>query len=235
VADRGTELVERLRRLVTNLTDNGQPIPGEHALADHLGSSRPAVREAIVALEREGLLRRHHGRGIAVNPIATDLPFRFDQQHDFEDVLHTLGYTSRVEVLEAEWTTIDEATAERLRSPPGAPAYRTIKRWFADDDVAMVAIDTVIAPESRTDVNAADSLFDLVEQLSGDVVDWEVAWPTAENLSRPHARRFELNAGRAVLVLDIIGVGRQGHVRYHARELHRPNLVPAALVRSVRR
>jgi DNA-binding GntR family transcriptional regulator len=234
VVDRGVELVDRLRRHVTALTRNGQPVPGEHAIAERFGSSRPAVREALVALEREGLLRRHRGSGIAVNPLAAELVCRFDQQHDFVEVLRQLGYVPQVEVIEADWTSIDAATAERLRAPVGSPAFRTVKRWLADDLVAMVATDTILVAEHPSEPVAEHSLFDLVEELTCDVVEWEVAWPSAENLCGLDAERFALPAGHAVLVLDLVGVGRQGDVRYHARELHRPGLVPAAMVRSVR-
>lgn len=42
----------------------GQQLPSQRQLAEHLGVSRPTVREALVALETMGLVRIRPGRGI---------------------------------------------------------------------------------------------------------------------------------------------------------------------------
>lgn len=229
-----SDLVERLRRHVIELAVTGQTLRGEYALAEWFGTSRPAVREAIVALEREGLVRRHRGSGTTINPMAADLVHRFDRQVDFAETLTRAGYVAQVELLESGWIGLDPETAARLKVGEGTAAFRTVKRWTADGTVAMVATDVVAYPgDDRPPVDPHDSLFTLVARLTGDVVDWEIAWPSARNLDRRHARWFGLRAGHAVLALDLVGVGRQGVARYHATELHRPGIVNSALVRPV--
>lgn len=61
------QIAEQLRQLI----DNGEyPIggrlPSERELADSLGVSRPSIREALIALEVEGLVRINVGSGIYV-------------------------------------------------------------------------------------------------------------------------------------------------------------------------
>jgi DNA-binding FadR family transcriptional regulator len=61
------QIAEQLRKLI----DNGEypvggRLPSERELADSLGVSRPSVREALIALEVEGLVRINVGSGIYV-------------------------------------------------------------------------------------------------------------------------------------------------------------------------
>ena len=44
----------------------GDKIPTEHALCDQFGVSRETVREALAGLEKDGVIRRHQGRGTFV-------------------------------------------------------------------------------------------------------------------------------------------------------------------------
>lgn len=62
---------ERVRSLLMDGLRNGQLVAGskmptERALVDQLGAPRTAVRSALAALEREGSITRHVGRGTFV-------------------------------------------------------------------------------------------------------------------------------------------------------------------------
>jgi len=193
-----------------------------------------------VALERDGLVRRRHGAGTFINPVAASLRHRFDKQVDYIATLERAGYTARMEVLEAGWIPLDSGLATHLELPRGAMAYRTVKRWFADDTIAMLATDTIPFEADRRDgserpltVDPHRSLFELVHDLTGDVVDWEMAYPGAATLRRDDARRMGSRVGAATMVLELVGIGRKGRPRYHALELHRPDVVRYGLVRVV--
>jgi GntR family transcriptional repressor for pyruvate dehydrogenase complex len=61
------QIAEKLRELITraDFAPNGR-LPPERALAETLGVSRPSVREALVALELEGLVEIRMGSGVYV-------------------------------------------------------------------------------------------------------------------------------------------------------------------------
>jgi len=65
-------LVDRLRLAIVH----GELTPGQRLveadLAERFGSSRGAVREAIVLLENEGLIARQRNRGASVRPVSLD-------------------------------------------------------------------------------------------------------------------------------------------------------------------
>jgi DNA-binding FadR family transcriptional regulator len=61
------QIAEQLRGLIENGEyPVGGRLPSERELADSLGVSRPSVREALIALEVEGLVRINVGSGIYV-------------------------------------------------------------------------------------------------------------------------------------------------------------------------
>src|SRR6266487_1707825 len=80
-------LDDRLRRLWRSAVDSGEPFPGEPALALRLGASRPALREALIRLEHEGLIGKRKGAETTVNRAAIEIPARFDQQIEKADLI----------------------------------------------------------------------------------------------------------------------------------------------------
>src|SRR6478735_7052910 len=73
----GRVLVEQsLRQLVTQGADSGTLVPGsklptERDLVERLSAPRSAVRRALEALEHEGLITRHVGRGTFLTDAVT--------------------------------------------------------------------------------------------------------------------------------------------------------------------
>ncbi len=163
-------LVERLRAVTLRAGRLGEPLPGEPTLARDLGVSRPSVREALVRLEAEGLIRRRKGADTVVNPGALEMLARFDQQVEFADLLRHAGFEPTVELLESATVLLAERDAKALGQPAGGPALRTVKRWRADGAPVMVAVDVVPAPDGDGDrldgLDPHAGLFDLVRALT---------------------------------------------------------------------
>lgn len=70
--EQGRPKYERLREYIVNQIESGQlkagmALPSEHRLADVLQIARSTVRQAMASLERDGLVRRVHGRGTYVH------------------------------------------------------------------------------------------------------------------------------------------------------------------------
>jgi GntR family transcriptional regulator len=231
-------LVERLRAVALRAVRRGEALPGEPTLAQHLGVSRPSVREGLVRLEAEGFIRRRKGAGTVVNPGAVEMLARFDQQVEFADLLRQAGFEPTVELLEAATVALADRDAKALDRPAGTPSLRTVKRWRADGTPVMVAVDVVPSPDGDGNRLAAldpeSGLFELVRALTGEVVEWELAWPGAEPLRGPVRRWLDSSSGGAVLTLDLVGVSRRGARVYHALEYHVPGAVPSGFIRSVR-
>lgn len=229
-------LADRIRRIWLDVAHNGTAFPGEPTLARQLQASRPAVREALVRLQAEGLIHKQQGAETAVNRAAVEITARLDQQLDNEEIITAMGHRASMEVLEAESVELEQGDAAALEVPVGSRALRVAKRWRADDVPVVVAINLVPLLEGREPRRAdvGQTLFSLVERLGHERAEWELAWPSATNLSPPIAGWLEQPQGQAALTLEMIGVSRPGRRVYLAREFHVPDAFRYGLVRSVR-
>jgi DNA-binding FadR family transcriptional regulator len=75
----------------------GTRLPAERELAESLGVSRPSVREALIALEVEGLIRIDVGSGISVIGRSTQSSIRLDEGNPPEGPFETLRAREIVE------------------------------------------------------------------------------------------------------------------------------------------
>jgi DNA-binding GntR family transcriptional regulator len=228
-------LADRIRRIWQDVASSGTAFPGEPKLARHLRVGRPAVREALVRLEAEGLIHKRQGAETAVNRAAVEIAARLDQQTDNEQIIKAMGHEATMNVLEAGVVALEEADAKALEVPVGTPALRVAKRWRADGVPVVLAINLVPIPGGHlpAGLDEGQSLFRLVEKLGHKTVEWELAWLSAKNLEPPISGWLEQPVGQAALTLEMVGVSRNGDRVYRASEFHVPNAFRYGLIRSV--
>jgi GntR family transcriptional regulator len=231
-----TGLAERIRRIWLDAARSGSAFPGEPALARQLRVSRPAVREALVRLEAEGLIRKRQGAGTAVNRAAVEIAARLEQQVDNEEIIKATGRAPSMDVLQADVISLSGDDAQALDVAGGTQALRVAKRWSADGVPVVLAINVVPLPAGRVPdgLDLGQSLFRLIEKLGHEKVEWELAWPGATNLAPPVSGWLDQPAGQAALTLEMVGVSRAAHRAYRATEFHVPTAFRYGLIRSVR-
>jgi len=229
-------LDDRIRRIWLDAARGGTAFPGEPTLARQLQAGRPAVREALVRLEAEGLIHKRQGAETMINRAAVEIAARLDQQMDNEDIIKAMGRVATMDVLEAEVVWLEGEDAAALEVAAGMRALRVAKRWLADGVPVVLAINLIPLLDDRSpvDLDAGESLFRLIERLGHQTVDWELAWPGATNLEPPISGWLEQEPGQAALTLRMVGVSRAGHRAYLANEFHVPQAFRYGLIRSVR-
>jgi DNA-binding FadR family transcriptional regulator len=115
------QIADQIRTLIgRGQVARGARLPAERDLARQLGVSRPSLREAIIALEVEGLLDVRVGSGIYVSPA---------NGHDRAAELD--GASGPFEVIRARWMIEGECAA--LAAKNGTPAQlRAIRKAHAE-------------------------------------------------------------------------------------------------------
>ncbi len=221
-------------RFVRDAAASGSTLPGEVEMAERLGSTRKQVRDVLASLEQQGMVLRRQGAATEVDPVATRMSVRFEDQLEYSVLLRQLGYESSVEVLETSDLQMPKEIAGLLMTEAGRPAARIVKRWRADGAVAMLAFGTVPLPFPRGEIDLGDSIYTAIKQVWNEAIAWEVATPSAEVLSESDAVLFEHPVGTPVLTLDIVGIGLSGRRLFHARELHDPKTVSYSMMRTMR-
>jgi GntR family transcriptional regulator len=229
-------VVEQLRSLVIDVGKRGLALPGEPALARRLGVGRATLRDALTRLETEGLILRRKGADTVVNPAAFGLAARIDLQADFAEILRDCGFEAEMVLLESERTGLSKGAAAALEIEAGAPALRTLKRWHADGQPVMAAVDWIpLGDNGAGTPDPSRPVFQLAAELGGEDIAWEVAWPGAVAVRGQIAKTLQLRSGSAVWTLERVGIGLSGRRSFFAFEYHVPSIVQYGFIRSLRR
>jgi len=115
------QIADQIRTLIGNgEVARGARLPAERDLARQLGVSRPSLREALIALEVEGLLDVRVGSGIYVT-----------QAEGRGRAVEIDGASGPFEVIRARWMIESECAALAARNGTAAQ-LRAIKKAHAD-------------------------------------------------------------------------------------------------------
>jgi GntR family transcriptional regulator len=138
----------RLRHLVTDGTHRpGERLGGERDLAASLGVSRETLRQALTALEREGVVLRVRGRGggtfVAPRKVERDLT----RIVGVPELLRTQGFTAGSQVVSAALEPADETVAKALELEPGDPVARIVRLRLADG--GPISLENACFPARR--------------------------------------------------------------------------------------
>lgn len=161
---RYVEIQDELRRLVAARTP-GDRLPSDTELCAQFGVSRMTARQAVAALEVDGLVRRMRGSGTFVEERAVHR--RLSALTGFSEEMRdrSLRPSSRILDQGARRATKDEACD--LDLSPGAGVVFVSRLRLADD--LPVAIEHVVLPASLAAVLEFDlengSLHDALDQL----------------------------------------------------------------------
>src|SRR5262245_58112599 len=174
----------------------GDVIPPELEIARSHGISRHTVRQAIVELAREGLLRRERGRGTFVTP--TPIVRSLGSFSSFAHEMKERGLPFHTRVLHREVRPATPIVASRLDLPVGAPVIEMELLRLVDE--APVSLDFSVTPQARF-----PSLLtaDLTRQALYDVM--ALAHGVAVTLGREELRPVVLDRRQASLLAVVPG------------------------------
>lgn len=164
------------RRISEGIYASGQQIPAERVLAEEYGLARNTLRQALKALEEEGVLVRHVGKGTFVNPEAgrqSEGPIARMRQASPEDVMEArlmieprAASLAAVRASESDLEAIDTA----LRHSINATGTAQFEHWDAVLHLAIfdAAKNSLLAEYCRTinDVRSQPGWYQLKKQAS---------------------------------------------------------------------
>ncbi len=125
---RPQQVAERIKRYIAeNHLQPGDPLPSEVQLAQQLGVSRNAVREASKSLESIGLVEVRHGsglfvRGFSLEPLLDNLAYGMHELRDLANllevrrVLETALIGRAIETATPDWIDDLEAILARMET-----------------------------------------------------------------------------------------------------------------------
>jgi len=182
----------------------GDQLPSEAQLAGQLGISRTTLREAMHLLVEEGVIVRRQGIGTFI-ATAPHLESGLERLESVLALAARQGMETKVEALSVESIEADRALAERLRIDLGAPLTR-IRRTVLVKDRPVAYMEDLV-PTHRLalqdlDDTFAGSVLDLLRRQNNLCVQEALADITAICADSSLARRLQVSAGAALLLLE---------------------------------
>ncbi|MCL6554007.1 MAG: GntR family transcriptional regulator [Firmicutes bacterium] len=211
------QLYRRLRHeILAGRFAGADRLPSEAALARTFAVSRMTLREALRALEEEGLLVRRHGIG---SFITREVTAGLERLESFTETIRRAGRQARDRVLAIRPVPLSVPDASALGRAPGSPGVLVESLRYADGlpviyCADLLPLDVVGTAEAVQQRRERESLQDFLERDVGVVLRRAVLALRAVGAPAAVARHLGVARGRPVLLLRGTAVDVAGRTVY---------------------
>ncbi len=180
----------------------GDPIPTESELIASYGVSRTTVRQAVLALARDGLVYRKRGKGSFV--CQPKIVQQLVTLRSFSEEIAILGFKPGTRLIRQGRVSAAQAVAQALRVPPGESVLEVVRLRLADEKELSVN-RSYFAGRYAAILEGEDlgepSLYEVIEKAIGKIVRaTEVI--SASSATQEDARLLKLRPGAPLLRLE---------------------------------
>ena len=172
-----TELMKMLKK--GDFKNN--KLPPEDKLSEMLGISRSTIREALVTLDREGIITKKQGIGNLIHKSTLEVKMRIDLIQDFIKLLENGGYKASVKRINSGW--IDNVPQFDIKIPPIKDKKYFLSEflYLADNQPAILATNSF--PESALNIslqnegipfNSFKGFFNLLSKYTNEEVSHSI-------------------------------------------------------------
>lgn len=125
-----------LEMLQTNKI-NGNKLPTEDELTKQLQVSLATLREALLELNKEGIISKRHGLGSFIHKSTLETKMRIDRFKDFSDLLQDGGYIPSSTYFGSHLDEPDLPTTKDLKITNNGKVFVCERIYFADGKAAI--------------------------------------------------------------------------------------------------
>lgn len=200
-----------IRRMGSEYTV-GSRLPTEHALCEEFGVSRETIREALVGLEEQGLIRRRRGQGTFLAKLP-DHAVESRYTGLVEDFTE-LGFATESKVLESGPVLPPHYVTSAMRLPANEMLYRIVRVRYLDGDT-LALHDAYLPLEVAADLVNLDlghtTLFEEISNNLGRPLHEDFQSIDAAVADAVVSTRLRISFGAPLLVIRrIFGVVSEG-------------------------
>jgi len=143
---------EDIRRAIVSAISSGavgagQRLGSERILATQYGVTRAAVRQALDALERDGIIRRVQGRGGGIFAAGPKIERDLSKVMGIPALLREQGLTAGTRVVKTALVPADKTTADALGLNEGDLVYELVRLRLAEG--MPISFETAKLPAAR--------------------------------------------------------------------------------------
>ncbi|MCC5948362.1 MAG: GntR family transcriptional regulator [Nitriliruptoraceae bacterium] len=195
-----------LEALAAKLAAAGEArLPAEDRLAEEIGFSRPTVRSALLAMQKEGKVLRLHGVGTFINRHALDIRANLAEDLPFLQVIENLGFEPSFDIVRLAQDRLPDEVAARCGAPTSSDGLIIAPVLRASGRAAVLSpdhipLDNIHAPVQE--LTAERSTFAFMRRWTGQTIRYSVARIRAIIAPADVEAALGLPASSPVLLLD---------------------------------
>lgn len=211
----------------------GSKLPPEPVLAEAIGVSRGTLREAVRALEQEGILRRQHGTGTFVTG-APRLRNNLSFNSGVTQFIESMGLRAGTKELLVREEHASAGVASALQLPEGEPVLVVERLRTADGQPIVHSTDIVprrLYPGPLERVYRVQSMYEFLQEQCGQTVEYGIARIKPAAADRRLARKLQVSHGTLLLILEQVDYNAQDRRVLYSIEYHRASAVDFSVYR----
>jgi DNA-binding GntR family transcriptional regulator len=213
---------EILRLIAEGVYPVGSQLVGEPEFAKQLGVSRVVLREAIRALEVDGILIKRAGIGTFVNEPYPVIESSLTTNYGMTEIIESGGLEAGTSSISITDEILDPKLAGRLDQPNGSWVRKIERvRTAAGRPVALTVdyLPVVTCRTSCKELGEGGSLYDLLESW-GICVKYGYARLIPTKAGHHLGKALGISAESIVLLIEQVDCDADGHVVMFSEEYH---------------
>lgn len=229
-------ITEQLRSLISRRAFDGDKLPSEPELAETLGASRPTVRQALAALELDGLIIRRQGVGTFVNPNVASISTRLEEVWDFYEMLQDYGLPVNVDHVSLTLGPPEPDAAEALELAPAEDAITTANVFKSGDTPVIYCIDIVparLVTQAYREEELHGPVYEFLGRRCGQHLEYTIARVLPVVADDTLADLLAIDPGTAVHYFIEVGFNDQDQPIIYSQEYYRPECFDFRVVRKM--
>jgi GntR family transcriptional regulator len=199
----------------------GDRLPSEYDLAQRYSVSRMTLREALRALEEEGLLTRKQGVGTFVRATSPRIKSILDVNYGVTEMIVNMGFRPGTKEIKIEEVSADAYMAQALNIPVGSKII-TIERVRTADKVPVVySLDMIplsVIPDTKNLRLMGESLYNFLEKTCHVVLTSSVAKLFSTKADRKLAAKLSIKKNSPLFLLEQQDTDENGKPVVYSRE-----------------
>lgn len=199
----------------------GDKLPSEYDLAKKYRVSRMTVREALRALEEEGIVARKQGVGTFVKAASQKIKSILDINYGVTEMITNMGFHPGTREIKLEEVFADSHMAKTLNVKEGSKVI-TIERVRTADNIPVVYSLDMIPVSVLPDINdvrtMGESLYDFLETKCDIFLSSSMAKLFPTKATRKLAKKLNVKVNSPLFLLEQLDTDQAGSPVVFSRE-----------------
>jgi GntR family transcriptional regulator len=209
------------KRITSGEFKPGDKLPSEYALAKTYAVSRMTLREALRALEEEGLLSKKHGIGTFVKTTSRRIKSILDVNYSVTEMIRNMGFQPGTKEIKITESLADSHVGKMLNTSEGIKILK-IERIRTADEIPVVYSHDIIPTSILSNTNdissLGESVYDFLEATYNIVLSSSIARLYPKKANRRIAARLGIKINSPLFQLEQVDTDQMGKPVVYSKE-----------------